>query len=193
MVKTIQTMTERGLPRLVDLTKGENPHIVTCKINFMKDLTITPPEGYEIDEANSSFSKIVFKPIKKSKRKWRDYPKVVEGYYISSDSGIHSYFYSITSGWPANRNTWPTKELAEASLALSQLLQWMKLDEFNGDWVPDFTNNRTSKYIIHFLHSNIATGEALNKNEILAFKTVDARDRFLGEFKELIEIAKPLL
>ena len=54
----------------------------------MKNLTITPPEGYEIDKEQSTFENIVFKPVPKTvslPKTWRDL-KTISGYYVNSTS-----------------------------------------------------------------------------------------------------------
>ena len=51
-----------------------------------KTLEIVAPEGYEIDRENSTFEKIVFKPVEKC---WRNNERTIfEGYFINSSSTI---------------------------------------------------------------------------------------------------------
>lgn len=57
----------------------------------MKEVKITPPEGYEIDKEKSTFEEIVFKPIE------NDFPKSWEKYTKKSDNN-GGYFYSIYVG-----------------------------------------------------------------------------------------------
>src|SRR5690554_3004764 len=98
----------------------------------MKHLKVQVPEGYEIDQEKSTFEEIVFKPVK-SKPKWRDLGHV-DGWYICSDSKVVRIGYVISEDF--NKNTWPSKEEAEAALALSQLCQWR--DKYNEGWKPDW-------------------------------------------------------
>ena len=140
-----------------------------------KEMKIQVPEGYEIDKENSTFEKIVFKKEeRKLPKKWEDLYEV-KGWFVDFHSDV------VTSGSMRTgdnvKNRFPTKEEAEACLALAQLCQLR--DRYNDGWKPNWEDG-TKKYTIYF-------------NKILAFKTKELRDKFLENFKELIEIAKPLL
>ena len=49
------------------------------------------------------------------------------------------------------------------------------------------------KYTIYFNADTILSGHVFNTQYILAFKTEELRDKFLENFRDLIETAKPLL
>ena len=154
-----------------------------------KEFKIQVPEGYEIDKENSTFEKIVFKKIgKELPKSWEDL-KVVEGFYVDKDSRI----YSCTEFTKAveNRNTFPTKEEAEACLALAQLCQLR--DRYNEGWKPDWKNDRELKYTIEIFYDDIVKRIYECRYKVLAFKTEELRDKFLENFRDLIKIAKPLL
>lgn len=154
----------------------------------MKELKIEVSEGYEIDEKESTFEKIVFK---KSDRKpeWKDIGKI-SGWYVSSLSEI-SLARRDFDICQRNKNIFPSKEEAEACLALSQLCQWR--DKYNEGWKPDWTNDAEPKWAIA-VHLNVVTSEILYSTcRVLSFQTAKIRDKFLSDFRELIEIAKPLL
>ena len=92
-----------------------------------------------------------------------------------------------------NKNTWLTKELAEASIALCQLIQWMTKPEYNGDWKPNWSDN-SIKYVIQCDNGFISRPSTYLKTQILlAFNEESKRDAFFEEFRDLIEIAKPLI
>ena len=151
-----------------------------------KELNIIAPEGYEIDKENSTFEKIVFKKINELPKTWEDL-KYISGYYISSCYGIkHS---SLINCCKYAKNIFPTKELAEAALALAQLLQLR--DRYNGD-NKGFIFGKDN-YCIIFYNNSISKFLYLCTQEILAFRTRELRDEFYNNFKDLIEIAKPLL
>ena len=84
-----------------------------------KNLKIQVPEGYEIDKENSTFDEIVFKKIEDNLPKSWEELKIVGGYYVSGSSNI-VYFDGVND---INKNLFPTKEEAEACLALAQLCQ----------------------------------------------------------------------
>ena len=151
-----------------------------------KELNIIAPEGYEIDKENSTFEKIVFKKINELPKTWEDL-KYISGAYISALSYIDTINSIETI--PSAKNTFPTKELAEAALALAQLLQLR--DRYNNDNKGFiFLKNN---YCITFVNNSIQKSVYFHSQRILAFRTRELRDEFYDNFKELIEIAKPLL
>lgn len=82
------------------------------------------------------------------------------------------------------------KEIAEAYAVLPELIRLR--DEYNEGWKPDY-NNRHRIYIIYYFNSTIIKNYTHHVRHILAFKSSDIRDEFLEDYKDLIEIAKPLL
>ena len=156
-----------------------------------KVLKINVPEGYEVDEAKSTFESIVFRVLPdKLPERWEDLG-YVRGYYTGRRSDIYG---PMTLDVPDNnvRNTWPTREEAEASIALAQLLQLR--DRYNGDWRPDWTRDDT-KYTIIIGSNKVMDDTNYRVHRPLCFRTEELRDKFLScpEIRKLIEIAKPLL
>ena len=150
----------------------------------MKEIKIEVPEGYEIDKENSTFEKIVFKEKEGLPMSWEDLGDV-KGYYIDSMSEISNISCpSINHA----KNTWPTRELAEAALALSQLLQLR--DRWNGDWKREYGGFTA---VIINKREEIVKEELQSYNAPLVFKSNELRDKFLETFRDLIETAKPLL
>ena len=152
-----------------------------------KEMKIQAPEGYEIDKEKSTFEKIVFKKIKKELAESWEELETIKGSYINNYSRICD-FRGFTK--EDNKNVFPTKEEAAACLALAQLCQLR--DRYNDGWKPDW-EDFTMKSSIYF-HKEIATGgENRNERAVLFFRTSKLRDEFLENFRDLIEIAKPLL
>lgn len=154
-----------------------------------KEFKIQVPEGYEIDRENSTFEKIVFKKLENELPKsWKDLYEV-KGWFIDFNSNV------VTSGsmrtGDSVKNRFPTKEEAEACLALAQLCQLR--DRYNGGWKPNWNSIAETKYVIEIFKNNIVKNLYGGKHRILAFKTEELRDKFLENFEDLIEIAKPLL
>ncbi len=148
-------------------------------------MNVTPPKGYLVDEDKSTFEKIVFKRMIMT---WKDL-KSIEGFYIDNDSKIHRVTYS--QGTDENKNTWPSEEEAEAALALSQLCHWR--DKYNNRWKPYYPSTSKMHYYIYFNEDRLETGQHPTLHHVLNFKTPNIRKQFIEDFKELIEIAKPLL
>lgn len=127
--------------------------------------------------------------IPKSKIKkpeWKDFGKI-EGYYIESNCYISRYLIAFTRN--NNKNLWPTKEEAQAALALSQLLQWR--NKYNEGWQRTDVSGG-----VYGIYRNY-TGELFCNTSLgyrsLQFKNEEIAIKFFNDFKELLEIAKPLL
>lgn len=153
-----------------------------------KEFKIQVPEGYEIDRENSTFEKIVFKRVEDLPKSWEDL-KSMNGFYVSSQSDIKCYYENYQDS--INKNVFPTREEAEACLALAQLCQLR--DGYNGGWKPDWKDDREKKHCIEFFKGKIQKNYYHVLKKVLCFKTQELRDKFLENFRDLIETAKPLL
>lgn len=154
-----------------------------------KEFKIQVPEGYEIDREKSTFEKIVFKKVENELPKsWEDLYEV-GGWFVDFHSDV------VTSGsmhtGDSVKNRFPTKEEAEACLALSQLCQLR--DRYNDGWKPDWEDYNQFKWCIDVFKDNIRKAAYLFVKKVLIFKTEELRDKFLENFRDLIETAKPLL
>lgn len=155
----------------------------------MKNLKITPPDGYEIDKVNSTFENIVFKPIKKELPKsWGELGRI-EGWFTSTVCDIHYAESNIPLS--TNLNTFATKEQAEASLALSQLSQLLKVYR-EGEKAIDWTDRHT-KYCIEIRCGKAIINVRKETHHFLSFYSEDTCKLFLTNFRDLIEQAKPLM
>lgn len=155
-----------------------------------KTITITAPEGYEVDKEKSSFEKIVFRalPDKELPRSWGELNNV-SGYYVTDTADLKVYSFLACE---TNRNTWPTKEEAEASIALAQLCQLR--DRYNGGWKPDWGRESDElKHCVNIECGKITANIWRTTQHVLTFKTPELRDKFMENFSDLIEKAKPLL
>ena len=154
-----------------------------------KEFKIRVPEGYEIDKENSTFEKIVFKKVERElPKRWEDLYEV-KGWFVDSQSDV------VTSGdmrtADSVKNRFPTKEEAEACLALAQLCQLR--DRYNNGWKPDWEDSNLDKYLIEVRCGELIKTSSNLYQRLLAFKTGNLRDKFLENFRDLIEKAKPLL
>ena len=82
------------------------------------------------------------------------------------------------------------KEIAEAYAVLPQLIRLR--DEYNGRWKPDY-EDEVDKYSIGCYKHKLGLFDNQYTQRILIFETVEIRDKFFNDHRDLLEIAKPLL
>ena len=158
-----------------------------------KVLKINVPEGYEVDKEKSTFEGIVFRvlPEKRLPESWKELNFTGRAYFVHSGLGRVD---EIDINNAININIlWPTREEAEASIALAQLLQLR--DRYNEGWKPDWMEGEGEKFCINITLGNIVKTEWYGMRHVLYFRTEELRNKFLScpEIRKLIEIAKPLL
>ena len=153
-------------------------------------ITIEAPEGHVIDKENSTDTVIRFKKVESNKRPMSFLDiKHIYGACISESSKV---IRAAGDNTERSRNVWPTVKLAEAALALSQLLQLR--DAWNGMTQDDFVFDGTHRYFsICNRHEKVFCQEIENMRKPLSFKDEETRDAFLKQFRPLIETALPLL
>lgn len=159
-------------------------------------MKIIPPEGYEVDKENSTFECIKFRPIKKAlPETWEEfcevYPIQKGETYISDTCMLNQVEDVHNRHFLTDRNVLPSEEMAEAVLALCQLIQLR--DYYNQGWKPDWYKAIFDKWCIEIDGPLISKETHSTCTRVLAFKTGALRDEFLKNFKDLIMIAKPLL
>jgi hypothetical protein len=135
--------------------------------------------------ALTTFPELGKKSLPKS---WEELEEI-SGYWVNANKSIELKGGVVES---MNKNTFATREQAEASIALAQLSQLMKV--YNDGWVADYEKgNSQDKYIIDFCQGIIRTEYFRNQQRFLSFKDAETRDLFLKNFSDLILTAKPLL
>lgn len=154
--------------------------------------TIEIPEGFELKKVSDTEYRIV-KKEKCLPKTWEEFcklnPMTNSEYFVSSDSNIR--FSDLTTRNPNHdKNNLPSKEKAEAILALCQLIQLR--DYYNDGYKPDWKNPCQEKYTIYYNTNYPDKGTNCASVRALAFKTRELRDEFLDNFKDLIEKLKPL-
>ena len=118
---------------------------------------------------------------------YKNYPIKPGESWINSIGEIKSY---TTLSRSRHFNILPNKETAEAMLALCQLIQLR--DCYNQGWEPNW-EDITTKYVIMGRSNSVIKSTLIVYQTVLAFKTRELRDKFFDNFKDLLEIAKPLL
>ena len=154
----------------------------------MKSVQIEVPQGYEIDQDKSTFTNIVFRPIKEKElpKTWEELQRV-EGWYVNGGSDLRSTESAANS---INKNVFVTKEQAEAAVALAQLSQLREI--YRKGWEPNWKED-SLKCVIYKYNGEVGGGLYHYTNHFLAFQSREVRDEFLHNFKDLIKTASPLL
>jgi len=151
----------------------------------IKAMNIEIPEGYEVDKKNSTFDTIKLKKIEAKLPKTWEELKRVKGYYVdeSTVDEADAQCFSV------NKNIFPTREQAEASIALAQLLQLREV--YRNGWKPDWTDDNC-KYSIRLIKNEWVENWYTESNHIFSFQTKEIKDQFITNFKDLLEQVKPL-
>lgn len=164
-----------------------------------KERKITAPDGCEIEKVElvDGVAVVTFREKeRKLPKSWEEffnmYPITNKEFYIDDFSRV---FDRTEVGDEQNsdeyKNMLPDREMAEAVLALCQLIQLR--DRYNGDWVPDWNDGDEEKYTIEFRRTTtIVDFHETYSTSPLYFKTKKLRDEFLRNFSPLIEKLKPL-
>ena len=122
-------------------------------------------------------------------KRWEDLEKI-GGFFILHDSEIERM--GVTELDEVHKNTFATKEQAEAAIALAQLSQLREV--YRQGWEPDWNAVEQEKFIIIYTHRGIfECSVAVNIPNFLSFQSPEIRDEFLKNFIDLIEKAKPLM
>lgn len=156
------------------------------------EIEVEVPEG---KKAVWKDGKVVFEDIKPELPKsWEEfckkYPVKNEECFIGSNSEIGNIFLPNRNIF-SDRNILPSKEAAEAHLALMQLHQLR--DCYRQGWVPDWENVLDDKWCIikQFGKNNVVS--FLSNGFFLAFQTKKVAEEFLRNFESLIKKAGDLI
>lgn len=156
--------------------------------------TIEIPEGFELKKVSDTEYKIVKKENVLPKT-WEEFCKLNPIKYterfISSSSCICGTGRNVKErDEEEDRNLIPSKEKAEAILALCQLIQLR--DCYNDGWKPDWNSHGKEKYTIYYDTNHFEKTQSSFIGRVLVFKTEELRNEFFNNFKDLIEKLKPL-
>ena len=164
----------------------------------MKEMKITPPEGYIIDEKKSTIYNIVFKKKKKNElpATWGEfctnYPRQKEETYIEASSHLYTIQKpGVSRIIDIDRNLLPSKEAAKAHRALMQLHQLRNV--YRQGWVPDYKEFLTVKYAIRFINNALCIIQTNTQSNFLTFQSQEIAEQFLENFEDLIMEAKELI
>lgn len=118
-----------------------------------KELKIQVPEGYEIDQENSTFELIKFKPLTK-KLTYADVAKALfyKKEYCSIKTNGEVLVNCSSNENICDANNAVSKRQLHKLLAINKLMNVAKY--LNEDWRPDWTANN-SKYALYLDNGNI--------------------------------------
>ena len=152
-------------------------NINEMKIEQVSDETLAEylkSKGYDIGDK------------KHEQKVWGDIGDI-DGYYVSPTATVRSY--TLVIPFPYNRNTYKTKAQAKASIAQSQLTQWMA--KVNDGWAPDW-EPVGPKAVIIFIGNTPSTYVGAREKRFLAFKDKETANKFLEDHYDLIMEYWPL-
>ena len=155
----------------------------------METKEIIIPQGWEIDEVRGN--KIILMESKKElPNTWEKcIAKIKDLEYIDSNGDIDEVDFNFGIVYD-HVNDIP-KGLGKPMLALCQLLVCREV--YRQGWKPNWTNREENKYCIINEIDKIVKSTSLFTSNVLSFKSEEIRDKFLKNFKELIEEAKELI
>lgn len=156
-------------------------------------IEIEVPEG---KKAIWKDGRIVYEDILKLPETWEEFCKLYPikrgEYYISSDS-IIMLSDNGNRLYETDRNILPSWEAAQAHLAYMQLHQLR--DCYRQGWTPDWKDAESDKYCITYW-GNPGEYEVYRyvvNNHFLSFQSKKIAEKFLNNFKDLIEKAGDLI
>lgn len=119
-------------------------------------MKITPPEGYIIDEENSTFEKIVFKKVEE-KLTYGDIAKKLftdkTHYYTNTCGTIHETVCKTKNTVCfIDPNNAPTYNQLRRLLAINKLMNIAHY--LNAGWEPDWNNRSQEKFFIFYIKKN---------------------------------------
>lgn len=157
-----------------------------------KELKIQIPDGYEIDKEKSIFEKIVFKKKDTKPRSWKEYLELNTGF---DGVGIDWNCGGVqTTGLHHRGKAIVPTYLAQPFIAMMQLMSLRQA--WIGDWKPDYYMNMASNWCIEYEPNPgvfSITNHCKTNGGGLTFPTREMTKDFMNCFKDLLEIAKPLI
>lgn len=154
-------------------------------------IEIEVPDGYKaVYNEDTQRVEIVRVELPKS---WEEYCKqnpIVDWEYFINERSEIDEIRKRERNPLTDMSTIQLREMAIAFLALMQLIQLR--DCYRQGWTPDWKNNE-NKFVIEIIDGEITTYWDNRRSRILSFQSIEVRDKFLENFRELIEKAKELI
>ena len=155
------------------------------------EIEIEVPDGYKaVYKEDTQKIEIVKVGLPKS---WEEYCKqnpIVDWEYFINERSEIGEIRKRERNPETDKSTIQTKDMAEAFLALMQLVQLR--DCYRQGWKPDWKNNE-NKFVIEIIDGEITTYWDNRRSRTLSFQSIEVRDKFFENFSDLIEKAKELI
>ena len=162
-----------------------------------KERKITAPKGCEIEKVEIVDGVAVVTFREKNRKLPKSWEEFCEMFPMKKgECSLDTWSQIIVAECELDRSnrrdiiTFPDRATAEAVIALCQLIQLRNC--YNGDWVPDWKDGNSIKYVLDFHEGCVSSTEYTFASSPLYFKYEELRDEFLKYFRQLIEKLKPL-
>ena len=157
------------------------------------EIKINVPNGYEIDEENSTFECIKFK--KKSNIPWRYRGEYIDGFSIMNDQYNDCEINHVIATSPygigdrKHLEVYAEKSQAKSAFAMAQISQIMKHDERFGGVVTDeeWQDRSVAKHVLTRYKGSVDITNFGLMYFFLAFHTRVQAELFLKENRDLVE------
>ena len=165
-----------------------------------RNITITLDKAKEWYKQGGELKEVALQAFSENELTKIELPKTWEEFCENYPRGeqertINTYSGLVSSGRGHrdalnDKNSLPSKEAAEAHLALIQLHQLR--DCYRQGWVPDW-NNTEVKFAIRFVKNNFTIEMFMHISNFFSFPTEELAKEFLTNFRDLFEQAKYLI
>lgn len=182
--------------KTIDVTTKD---LATWKINADGTISIDEVTSPEVmlfpSKEQRDWTKVKYEPKKELPKTWeefcKNYPCKKDECYINSGCGLHGIREGAERQVYCDRNLLPSKQAAEAHLALMQLHQLR--DAWREGWLPDWKNSVQRKYVISNIDGEFKISLHFNYCCFLAFQDEKQADEFKNCFINLIRKAGDLI
>ena len=154
-------------------------------------IEIEVPDGYKA-VYNKDMQKVKIVKVELPKT-WEEYCKqnpIVDWEYFINERSEIGEIRKREKNPETDKSTIQTKDMAEAFIALMQLVQLR--DCYRQGWTPNWKGKAVKQNIICF-EGVLGTDWSISVQYVLSFQSKEIRDEFLKNFKDLIEQAKELI
>lgn len=155
-----------------------------------KELKITIPENCEIDwQESAKQEKIVFKKKDTKPRSWEEYLELNTGF---DGAGIDWNCGGVqTTGLHHRGKAIVPTHLVQPFIAMMQLMSLRQ--EWIGDWKPDWEDYDNYNCCVVGVGDHFDVCILCKCRYALSFPTIEMAKDFIDCFRDLLEVAKPLL